>query len=145
MDKAPFFVFPNIQPTMVEIEKLGFVLDTSSKYDRVYFRDFNGVQGRLAIFDESATWDVSDNTWLEFRLGDTPFSKSPWTGSLQFEDGFQMGTRNVPTADQICDAIDNQITRDMVLAKDKLTAGYRALAAVHDEYLRTATARLVKW
>lgn len=129
MEKERFFVFPNISPTMAIIESLGFKLAEDDYGQFIYTKVIGDRTCRLGLFHETASWDISDNTWLEFRYDDTKFARTVHS-SLSFPDRFQMGTHKVPTADQIKAAIVAVFDREKTKAKDALTAAYWAFDAV---------------
>lgn len=131
------FIFPNIEPTMAVIESLGFKLTEDNYGAYIYTKEIGGRTCRLGLFHETASWDISDNTWLEFRYDDTKFGRNVHA-SLSFPhvDGkyWYMGTRNVPTADQIKAAICGVFERKRTEAETKLREAYADYEAV--KYLR---------
>ena len=138
-------MFPNFEPTLKVIEELGFVRSDECKYDHIFVKE--GIPGRLALFWETASWDISDATWLEFRLGDEPFKKDQWQSlHLIGDDGhsFYMGIQNVPPAEMIKVAIIDQVHRQWKYAKQAMVEAFHQFEKANAEYEATAKVEL-KW
>lgn len=129
------YVFPNIEPTIKAVEELGFV-QISQSIGRIVFEK-QGLPGQLAILWETACWDVSDSTWLEYSV-DGKFTSNHMQGRLNLfgEDGtyFYMGCRNVPTAAMIRAAIIHYVEFTKKRAKEKLLAAVTELEEAHIAY-----------
>lgn len=123
------YIFRNIEPTMAVIESLGFQL--VNEHPLIFTKTMGGRVCRLGLFWETAGWDISDNTWLEFRYDDTKFANTVHS-SLIFPDGFYMGTHKVPTAEQITPAICYLFERTKKTAFDNLNNAYKEYQKVED-------------
>lgn len=125
--------FPNMGPTVQAVLALGFV-QIDDPYEFIFERE--GIPGRLAVFHETASWDISDCTWLEYSPTGK-FKKDQWQSlSLADAEGkhFYMGIQHAPTPEMIKQAIIRTVEWRRQSAKDSLLEAVKKLEDADAHY-----------